>query len=146
MRLQRRGKYKRESDRPYSDTKVLPGAQSHPFWTATQSWTVNIHSLVNAPDGLKSDIACNDLVNDLVYITTMAQVGVHEAKTHLSRLLRRVAAGEVIVIAKGGTPLARLVPIHSRVRRDLGRDSGAVVVHEDFDAPLPEDHGQAPGP
>jgi prevent-host-death family protein len=76
----------------------------------------------------------------------MAQVGVHEAKTHLSRLLRRVAAGEVIVIAKGGTPLARLVPIHSRVRRDLGRDSGAVVLHEDFDAPLAENQGQASRP
>jgi hypothetical protein len=55
MRLQRRGKYKRESYRPYSDAKVLPAAQSHPFWTARQSWTVNARSLVNAPDGLKSD-------------------------------------------------------------------------------------------
>ena len=76
----------------------------------------------------------------------MTQVGIHEAKTHLSRLLRRVAAGEIIVIAKGGTPLARLVPIHSRVRRDLGRDSGAVELHEDFDAPLPEDEGAAARP
>lgn len=76
----------------------------------------------------------------------MAQVGVHEAKTHLSRLLRRVAAGEVIVIAKGGTPLARLVPIHSRARRDLGRDSGAVELHEDFHAPLPEVEGHATRP
>jgi len=66
----------------------------------------------------------------------MAQVGVHEAKTHLSRLLRRVTAGEIIVIAKGGTPLARLVPIHSRARRELGRDAGGVVLGEDFDAPL----------
>jgi prevent-host-death family protein len=69
----------------------------------------------------------------------MAQVGIHEAKTHLSRLLRRVAAGEVIVIAKGGVPLARLVPIHSRARRELGRDADAVMVHEAFDAPLDED-------
>ncbi len=76
----------------------------------------------------------------------MTQVGIHEAKTHLSRLLRRVAAGEIIVITKGGTPLARLVPIHSRVRRDLGRDSGAVELAEDFDAPLPEDEGQAARP
>ena len=76
----------------------------------------------------------------------MAQVGIHEAKTHLSRLLRRVAAGEVIVIAKGGAPLARLVPIHSRARRDLGRDSGAVQIHDDFDAPLPEDTGKAARP
>ena len=87
-----------------------------------------------------------DLVVDLVYILAMAQVGIHEAKTHLSRLLRRVAAGEIIVIAKGGAPLARLVPIHSRARRDLGRDSGAVQMHDDFDAPLPEDVGKAARP
>ena len=72
----------------------------------------------------------------------MAQVGIHEAKTHLSRLLRRVAAGEVIVIAKGGTPLARLVPINSRARRDLGRDRGAVALHDDFDTPLPREPEQ----
>ena len=76
----------------------------------------------------------------------MAQVGIHEAKTHLSRLLRRVAAGEVIVIAKGAVPLARLVPIHSRARRDLGRDSGAVALQDDFDAPLPTDTDQGAGP
>lgn len=69
----------------------------------------------------------------------MVQVGIHEAKTHLSRLLRRVAAGEVIVIAKGGAPLARLVPIHSRARRELGRDRGGIALGDDFDAPLPED-------
>ncbi len=69
----------------------------------------------------------------------MAQVGIHEAKTHLSRLLRRVAAGEVIIIAKGGTPLARLVPIHSRARRDLGRDADTVTIHGEFDAPLDDD-------
>jgi len=64
-------------------------------------------------------------------------VGVHEAKTHLSRLLRRVSAGEEIVIARGGEPIARLVPVHSRERRVLGRDRGAFEVPEDFDAPLP---------
>lgn len=73
----------------------------------------------------------------------MAQVGIHEAKTHLSRLLRRVAAGEVIVIAKGGLPLARLVPIHSRARRELGRDADTVRVDGAFDAPLDED-GEGP--
>ena len=84
----------------------------------------------------------NDLVDDLVYSSAMAQVGIHEAKTHLSRLLRRVAAGEVIVIAKGGVPLARLVPIHSRTRRDLGRDQNSVVLHDDFDGPMSENPGQ----
>jgi len=75
----------------------------------------------------------------------MAQVGIHEAKTHLSRLLRRVAGGEIIVIAKGGTPLARLVPIHSRSPRELGRDRGAVELPADFDAPG-QDPGEASGP
>jgi prevent-host-death family protein len=68
----------------------------------------------------------------------MTEVGVHEAKTHLSRLLRRVALGEEIVIAKGGRPVARLVPISTPERRELGRDRGRVRISEDFDAPLPE--------
>jgi len=69
----------------------------------------------------------------------MKMVGIHEAKTHLSRLLRRVAAGEEIIIAKGGKPVARLVPIAPQVKRSLGRDRGLFEVPVDFDAPLPED-------
>ena len=65
-------------------------------------------------------------------------VNVHEAKTHLSRLLRRVAAGEEIVIAKAGTPVARLVPAgEPRRERVLGTEKGRIRVAEDFDAPLP---------
>jgi prevent-host-death family protein len=67
----------------------------------------------------------------------MAEVTVHEAKTHLSRLLRRVAAGEENVIARGGTPIARLVLI-ARGSRRLGLDQGKFQVPDDFDAPLPE--------
>ena len=63
----------------------------------------------------------------------------HEAKTHLSRLLRRVAAGEEIVITSGGRPAARLVPIGSAGPREFGFDRGILVVGDDFDAPLPED-------
>ena len=69
----------------------------------------------------------------------MAQVTVHEAKTHLSRLLRRVASGEEIIIARGGKPVARLVPIGDLVRRQLGLDRGAYQVPMDFNAPLPEE-------
>ncbi len=69
----------------------------------------------------------------------MSEVGVHEAKTHLSRLLRRVAAGEEIVIAKGGKPVARLVPVDMPTERQLGRDRGLFVVPDDFDAPLPDE-------
>jgi prevent-host-death family protein len=65
---------------------------------------------------------------------------VHEAKTHLSRLLRRVAAGEDVVIAKAGRPIARLVPVApSKGERVLGSQRGRFVVPEDFDAPLPEE-------
>ncbi len=67
-------------------------------------------------------------------------VNVHEAKTHLSRLLERVATGEQIVIAKAGRPVARLVPIGTATgERELGRDRGQVWTSEDFDAPLPDD-------
>lgn len=64
----------------------------------------------------------------------------HDAKTHLSRLAERAAAGEEIVIARGGRPLAKLVPLDTRTEpRRLGRLRGRVRVAHDFDAPLPED-------
>lgn len=69
----------------------------------------------------------------------MTEVGVHEAKTHLSKLLRRVAAGEEIVITSGGRPAARLVPVQAAAPRVFGTDHGVVVVPEDFDAPLPDE-------
>ncbi|HKA09131.1 MAG TPA: type II toxin-antitoxin system prevent-host-death family antitoxin [Candidatus Dormibacteraeota bacterium] len=69
----------------------------------------------------------------------MAAVGVHEAKTRLSELLRRVAAGEEIVIMRGREPVARLVPANPTLPRRLGVDKGVFVVPEAFDAPLPDD-------
>lgn len=67
-------------------------------------------------------------------------VNVHEAKTHLSRLLDRVAQGEEIVIAKAGRPVARLVAVNERPkRRQPGSAKGTVWYSDDFDAPLPED-------
>jgi prevent-host-death family protein len=80
-----------------------------------------------------------DLVNPLVYIWHMEEVSVHEAKTHLSRLLRRVALGEEIIISRGGEPIARLVPATHRRKRRLGVDRGRFAVPDDFDAPLPDD-------
>jgi prevent-host-death family protein len=65
-------------------------------------------------------------------------VNVHHAKTHLSRLLERVAAGEEIVIAKNGHPVARLVRVPQvRARRKPGLLKGKIRVSPDFDAPLP---------
>ncbi len=70
----------------------------------------------------------------------MVEVNVHEAKTHLSRLLRRVAAGEEVVISRAGKPMARLVPVAAAKRpRELGRDRGKIWIAEDFDAPLPDE-------
>ena len=66
-------------------------------------------------------------------------VNIHEAKTHLSRLLARVAAGDEVVIAKAGKPVARLIPVTPHDRRTLGEDSGRVFIADDFDAPLPEE-------
>lgn len=65
-------------------------------------------------------------------------VGVHEAKTTLSRLLARVEAGEEIVIARGGVPVARLVPVARDVpQRQPGSWAGRVRIGADFDDPLP---------
>lgn len=68
------------------------------------------------------------------------QVNTHEAKTQLSKLLVRVQAGEEIVIAKAGVPVARLVPVAAAVgRRIPGTARGSVTLHKGFDKPLPND-------
>ena len=70
----------------------------------------------------------------------MITVNVHEAKTHLSRLLVRIDAGEEVVIARAGKPVARLTPYHGpSERREFGKDAGVLTVPEDFDQPLPDD-------
>ena len=67
------------------------------------------------------------------------EVNVHEAKTHFSRLLERVAMGEEIVIAKAGTPVAKLVPLKSaRPKFKFGSAKGEFVVPDDFNDPLPK--------
>jgi prevent-host-death family protein len=75
------------------------------------------------------------------------EVNVHEAKTHLSRLLARVEAGETIVISRAGEPVAVLSPYGKPAPRRPGRDR--IVIHPDFDAPLAEfepefEHGGDP--
>ena len=71
----------------------------------------------------------------------MTTVNVHEAKTHLSRLLAKVARGDEVIIARGGKPVARLVPIQKARRMDqlLGIDKGRLWIAPDFDASLPEE-------
>lgn len=68
------------------------------------------------------------------------EVNIHEAKTHFSRLLQRVAAGEEVIIARAGVPVARLVAVEPKQTvRPLGFARGQVWVADDFDAPLPDD-------
>jgi prevent-host-death family protein len=71
----------------------------------------------------------------------MQTVNIHAAKTHLSRLVEAAAAGEEIIIARAGRPLARLVPLApaaGQARRRLGMLAGSLSVPADFDAPLPD--------
>jgi prevent-host-death family protein len=61
-------------------------------------------------------------------------VNIHEAKTQLSRLLLKVAAGEEIIIARNGEPIARLVPYESKPKKHwIGQDEGKVWISPDFD-------------
>ena len=70
----------------------------------------------------------------------MKIVNVHEAKTHLSRLLEEVEAGQDVVIARSGRPVARLTALlPARTPRRLGALAGLYTVPEDWDAPLPAD-------
>lgn len=68
------------------------------------------------------------------------EVNIHEAKTQLSRLLKRVEEGEEITIARAGVPVAKLIAIApANVVRPLGAMEGQIYIAEDFDAPLPDD-------
>lgn len=77
-------------------------------------------------------------------------VNVHEAKTNLSRLLKRVSAGEEITICRAGMPVAKLVAVASAGgSRPLGSMEGQIHIAPDFDAPLPPDilasfYGESP--
>lgn len=69
----------------------------------------------------------------------MTTVGVGEAKTHLSRLLREVEQGAEIVIARDGRPVAKLIAVPPPAApRWFGMDSGLYDVPEDFNEPVPE--------
>ncbi len=69
----------------------------------------------------------------------MEVVNIHQAKTHLSRLLTLVETGEEVVIARAGKPIAKLLRIDSPPVRVLGRDANLFQVPDDFDDPLPDE-------
>ncbi|RIK38251.1 MAG: type II toxin-antitoxin system prevent-host-death family antitoxin [Chloroflexi bacterium] len=69
-----------------------------------------------------------------------AVLNIHQAKSQLSKLLQRVIAGEEIVIAKAGKPIARIVPFTQKPAQRLpGTAKGKIWIAPDFDAPLPDD-------
>jgi prevent-host-death family protein len=66
-------------------------------------------------------------------------VNIHDAKTHLSRILSRVEGGEEIIIAKAGRPVARLVPVKEKMKKRIpGTAKGRIIIGKDFFSPLPE--------
>lgn len=71
----------------------------------------------------------------------MVTVNIHEAKTHLSRLLERAAKGETIIIAKAGKPMARLTPLESRgtAKRRIGFLDGQFKVPDDIKTPFADE-------
>lgn len=70
----------------------------------------------------------------------MQKINIHEAKTTLSRLVDRAAAGEEILIAKSGKPVAKLVPLKERRKpRKKGCLKGKIWIADDFDQPLPDE-------
>ncbi|MGW0560167.1 type II toxin-antitoxin system Phd/YefM family antitoxin [Streptomyces sp. NPDC003016] len=75
---------------------------------------------------------------------TVRQYNIHEAKTHFSRILQQVEAGEEVVISRAGEPIAKVVPLRPEVRRtDCGSLRGQTVVfHDDFDD-ISDDEGFA---
>jgi prevent-host-death family protein len=70
----------------------------------------------------------------------MLKVNIHDAKTHLSKLAEQAGAGEEIIIAKAGKPIARLVPLgQNAVIRKKGLLKGKIKTTKDFDQPLPDE-------
>ena len=67
----------------------------------------------------------------------MHQVNIHEAKTNLSKLIKKVVSGEEVIIAKGNKPLVKMVLLNGKKpKRTLGSAKGKLKIAKDFDAPL----------
>ena len=68
----------------------------------------------------------------------MRTINIHAAKTQLSRLVDAAGAGEEIIIAKSGKPIARLTPIRTTRKRVFGAAAGRIVFHKGWDSPMSE--------
>jgi prevent-host-death family protein len=68
------------------------------------------------------------------------QVNIGEAKSKLSKLINQVIAGEEVIIAKSGKPVAKIVPLEKPIQdRKPGSAKGRIIIADNFDAPLPDD-------
>ena len=68
------------------------------------------------------------------------QVNIYEAKSKLSKLINQVIAGEEVIVAKSGKPVARIIPFEKPTQnRKPGSAKGKLIISDDFDAPLPDD-------
>ncbi len=74
----------------------------------------------------------------------MQTVSVHEAKTHLSRLLKRIEAGEEIIITNSGRPVAKLSAAPKLKKRIFGDMKGQFTIPADFDDPVPDEWFEDP--
>ncbi len=71
-------------------------------------------------------------------------VNMHDAKTNLSKLVERACSGEDVTIAKDGKPVVKLVPVEPAFKqRPKGLYAGKIVIHDDFDDPLPDEFMEA---
>jgi len=126
---------------PDDSIRITPLAMRHgehaaQFWAATpEAWLLNQAVELSCPA-----LDHNARLSLVKFGGAMQTINIHEAKTHLSRLLEQVAEGEEIVIAKAGKPIARLVPLEAAPKkRRLGLLKGKLNVPDDFDAPLTDD-------
>jgi prevent-host-death family protein len=69
----------------------------------------------------------------------VTEVNIHEAKTHLSRLLQKVAQGEEVIIARAGRPVAKLVKIEPKSKRVFGSATGTIKFTPGWDAPMTDE-------
>lgn len=81
------------------------------------------------------------MTNFMTHIRTMIRINVHEAKTHLSRYLERVEAGEVVVLCRRNVPIAEIRPLppERSERRPIGLHRDRITVPDSFFEPLPEE-------
>lgn len=81
------------------------------------------------------------MVDKLGYFLVMVRINIHEAKTHLSRWLKRVEAGETLILCRHNVPVAEIrpLPVQGRKLRPIGLAKGQFTIQGSFFDPLPDD-------